>query len=194
MAILIAGFGNLLLGDDGFGVEVIKNLNSTALPSHVQTIDVGIGGMEMVLRLKNGFDEMIVVDAVRRGKAPGTLYVFSPSEQELDLGTDQTLNPHVAEPTAAMRMAKKLGILPPKVTVVGCEPESCSLGPGLSISVTAAAGQAAKTIRMLVDQARNANEARRQSPTSVLLPRVAWGRRKEGELEKTAQRRFEQEP
>jgi hydrogenase maturation protease len=152
MAVMIAGFGNLLLGDDGFGVEVIKKLTSTALPSHVQTIDVGIGGMEMVLRLKNGFDEIIVVDAARRGQAPGTLYVFSPKEEELNLDKNEAINPHVAEPAAALRMAKKLGILPQKITVVGCEPESCALGIGLSASVKAVLSEAVTTILELVDQ------------------------------------------
>lgn len=152
MPILIAGFGNLLLGDDGFGVEVVKNLASVGLPSHVQTVDVGIGGMEMLLQLKNGFEEIIVVDAVRRGQAPGTFYLFNPKEEELNLEKTETINPHVAEPVAAMRMAKQLGILPAKVTIVGCEPESCTLGIGLSAAVRATVNQAVAKILELIKQ------------------------------------------
>jgi hydrogenase maturation protease len=152
MGILIAGFGNLLLGDDGFGVEVIRSLTATSLPCHVQAIDVGISGMEMIFRLQEGIDEIIIVDVVRRGQVPGSIYVFTPTEQKESPEKNEVLNPHVAEPAAAMRMAKQLGILPPKVTVVGCEPESCALGIGLSASVRATVNQAVTTILELVDQ------------------------------------------
>ncbi len=76
---LIVGFGNVLLGDDGFGVEVVRRLAATDLPAHVHLLDVGIGGIHCVLQLMEGFDAIIVVDAVRHGEPPGTLYVFAPS-------------------------------------------------------------------------------------------------------------------
>ena len=91
--IAIAGFGNVLLGDDGFGVEVIKRLQTFPLPVHVEAFDIGIGGMELVLKLMDGFTEMIVVDAVRRGKAPGTLYLFPPSDADLHLRTERAYRP-----------------------------------------------------------------------------------------------------
>lgn len=155
MTTLIAGFGNVLLGDDGFGVHVIKRLAAMTLPNHVQTMDVGIGGMELVLRLKTGFDEVIVVDAVRRGETPGTLFVFAPNERELNRDRGKALNPHVAEPLAAMRMAKTLGVLPAAITVVGCEPENCSPGIGLSAAVSAAIDPSLNVIRKLVEQTRD---------------------------------------
>lgn len=152
MAILIAGFGNVLLGDDGFGVEVIKRLGKMALPGHTQTMDVGIGGMELVLRLKYGFEEVIIVDAVRRGQAPGTLYQFAPSAEELNQQNNEPLNPHVAEPLAALRMARKLGALPAVITVVGCEPQSCAPGIGLSLPVILAIDPSVKAISQLVNR------------------------------------------
>ena len=155
MKTLIAGFGNVLLGDDGFGVHVIKRLAAMTLPNHVQTMDVGIAGMELVLRLKIGFDEVIVIDAVRRGEAPGTLYVFAPSAADLSRDSNETLNPHVAEPLAAMRLAKTLDVLPAAITVVGCEPENCSPGIGLSVAVSAAIDPSLNVIRKLVEQTRN---------------------------------------
>jgi hydrogenase maturation protease len=82
---LIVGFGNVLLGDDGFGVEVIKRLAASDLPPHVETMDVGIAGMHFVLHLMDRFEAVIVVDAVKRGQPPGTLYVFTPSDTDLDL-------------------------------------------------------------------------------------------------------------
>jgi hydrogenase maturation protease len=157
--IAVAGFGNVLLGDDGFGVEVIKRLRMFPLPVQVETLDIGIGGMELVLKLMDGFNEMIVVDAVRRGRAPGTLYVFEPGARDLSFGLGERIDPHLAEPTSAMKMAKKLGILPEKVTVVGCEPESCALGLGLSRSMRVAVEDAVEKIRAIIGRTLNAPRA-----------------------------------
>ena len=76
--ILIAGFGNVLRGADGFGVEVVKRLACSALPPSVAILDVGIGGMHCILKLLEGFTEAIVVDAIKGHGAPGTLYIFPP--------------------------------------------------------------------------------------------------------------------
>jgi hydrogenase maturation protease len=154
--IAVAGFGNVLLGDDGFGVEVIKRLQSLKLPTRVECFDIGIGGMELVLKLMDGFNEMIVVDAVRRGNAPGTLYLFPPSEADLYFRPEERIDPHLAEPTGSMRMALKLGILPEKIVIVGCEPESCALGLGLSRPVRVAVEDAVEKIREMIGRTFNA--------------------------------------
>jgi hydrogenase maturation protease len=148
---LIAGFGNMLRGDDGFGVEVVNRLGASALPAHIQTMDVGIGGMHFVLRLMEGFEVVIVVDAVNHGQLPGTLYVFTPTEADLGLDSEEWLDPHFAEPARSLKFAKALGFLPGQVTVVGCEPESCHLGECLSLSVSVAVDCAVQIIRDMVD-------------------------------------------
>lgn len=148
--IVIAGFGNILLGDDGFGVEVVQRLQKLSLPFHVETFETGIAGMELVLKLMEGFDEMIVVDTVRCGKTPGTLVLFPPSVADLQLPTEERIDPHLAEPTSSMRMAMKLHILPKKIMVIGCEPESCVLGLGLSRPVRGAVDQAVEKICSLI--------------------------------------------
>ena len=155
--IAVAGFGNVLLGDDGFGVEVIKRLRNFPLPAEVETLDIGIGGLELVLKLMDGFNEMIVVDAVRRGNAPGTLYLFPPGEADLYCRPEERIDPHLAEPTGSMRMALKLGILPKKIVVVGCEPESCALRLGLSRPVRAAVEDAVEKIRDIIGRTLNNN-------------------------------------
>ena len=147
---LIAGFGNLLRGDDGFGVEVVNRLGASALPAHAQTMDVGIGGMHFVLRLMEGFEVVIVVDAVQHGQPPGTLYVFTPAEVDLGLDSGERIDPHFAEPARSLKFAKALGVLPGRVTVVGCEPESCHLGQCLSLPVSVAVDRAVQTIRDMV--------------------------------------------
>src|SRR5262245_36201085 len=149
MKTLIAGFGNVLLGDDGFGVHVIKHLAAMTLPNHVQTMDVGIAGMELVLRLKIGFDEVIVIDAVRRGEAPGTLYVFAPSPADLSRDSNEALRPLGAGPVAAIRQATTLDVLPEAISLVGCEPENCSPGNGLGAAVRAAVEQSLSVSREL---------------------------------------------
>jgi hydrogenase maturation protease len=147
---LIVGFGNVLLGDDGFGVEVVQRLAASKLPSHIETMDVGIGGMHFVLRLMEGFEALIVVDAVQRGQPPGTLYVFSPGADDLAIQSGERVDPHCAEPARSMKLAKALGFLPENVMVVGCEPATCHLGVGLTVAVDSAVQRAAEHIRELV--------------------------------------------
>jgi hydrogenase maturation protease len=74
MKTLIVGFGNVLRGDDGFGVEVVKRLACSALPPYVEILDVGIGGLHFILKLMEGFTEAIVVDVIKGHGTPGTLY------------------------------------------------------------------------------------------------------------------------
>jgi hydrogenase maturation protease len=76
--ILVAGIGNIFLGDDGFGVEVAGRLADADLPDGVKVVDYGIRGMHLAYDLANGYDTAILVDATPRGGAPGTIYVIEP--------------------------------------------------------------------------------------------------------------------
>ncbi|MFN2385553.1 MAG: hydrogenase maturation protease [Thermoanaerobaculia bacterium] len=144
---VVAGFGNLLLGDDGFGVEVVRRLAEDPLPPGAELLEVGIGGMELVFGLMNGCGRLVIVDAVRRGQPPGTLYVFHPSQADLAPASEPGIDPHFAEPTRAMKVARTLGYLPDDVTIVGCEPQSCELDLTLSPPVRAAVNEAAIRVR-----------------------------------------------
>lgn len=152
--VLVAGFGNLLLGDDGFGVAVVRRLAEESLPPGVEMMEVGTGGMELVFGLMGGCQRLIVVDAVRRGHPPGTISVFRPSDDDLASGPGQQIDPHFAEPTRAMTLAKRLGCLPEDVTIVGCEPETCELDLALSPRVHAAVGEAVSKVRAVLGEAR----------------------------------------
>jgi len=152
---IVAGFGNLLLGDDGFGVVVVRRLAEDPLPPGVELLEVGIGGMELVFGLMAGCGRLVIVDAVRRGHPPGTICVFHPSEADLAPGPDPGIDPHFAEPTRAMKVAKKLGYLPDDVTIVGCEPQRCDLDLTLSPPVRAAVDEAALRVREVL-QAQHA--------------------------------------
>lgn len=150
MRVLIAGFGNLLLGDDGFGPTVVRRLAAAQLPAHVETLEAGTGGLNLVIQLMQGFDKVIVVDAVQRGGVPGTLYEFEPSPADLSPKRNERLDPHTAEPASAMRLASQLKLLPAKVTVIGCEPSAVELSLSLSAPVEGAVERAAARIREMV--------------------------------------------
>ena len=147
---LVAGFGNTLLGDDGFGVAVVSRLAARALPPEVDVFDVGIGGMHFVLRLLEGFEQVVVVDAVRGGQPPGTLYIFTFETVESGVQDGAHLDPHVAEPARALHLARALGLLPARVIVVGCEPQSCQPGLCLTPAVHTAVNCAVERIQRMV--------------------------------------------
>ena len=126
--VLVVGVGNVLQGDDGFGVRVAQRLaERTDLPPGVTLLEVGIGGMSLVQELFDGYDALIVVDAVDRGGEPGTIYLLQaevpnlaemPFEQREDFLADM----HLATPARAFVMSKALGVLPPSVHILGCQP------------------------------------------------------------------------
>jgi hydrogenase maturation protease len=76
--ILVAGVGNIFLGDDGFGVEVALSLSKRQLPESVTVKDFGIRGFDLAYALLDPWDAVIIVDALPRGEAAGTLYVVEP--------------------------------------------------------------------------------------------------------------------
>src|SRR5215217_5103816 len=82
--VLVVGFGNVLNGDDGFGVAVLQRLvGYPDLPPGVTLLEVGIGGMSMIHALQDGYDALLLVDAVDRGGAPGTTYLLEPEVPNL---------------------------------------------------------------------------------------------------------------
>ena len=156
MRILIVGVGNILHGDDGFGVEVARQL--AARPQHpgVEVIETGIGGIALVQELQAGYDALIVLDAVDRGRPPGTVMVIEPdvidvtgmpSSQKHDLLADM----HLATPERALMVAQALGVLPDRRFLIGCQPDEIEvLRIGLSDIVSASVGVAvAETDRLV---------------------------------------------
>lgn len=155
--VLIAGMGNVLRRDDGFGVEVAKRLGQQKnLPAEVKVIEVGIGGIHLVHELMANYDVLIVVDAIERGSAPGTLYVLQAEVPNLqtwseDQRSDFLADMHYTTPSKAMILAKALHILPPQVFIVGCQPvEKDELGIGLSEPVERSAQETIQVIKRIV--------------------------------------------
>ncbi|MEA2319731.1 MAG: hydrogenase maturation protease, partial [Solirubrobacteraceae bacterium] len=119
--VLVAGIGNVFMGDDGFGVALADRLARRALPAGVEVVDFGIRGMDLAYAMHDGYDTVLFLDATPRGEAPGTLYVIEPDlGEELDgVGFDA----HGMDPLKVLALARTLGASAlPRVLVVGCEP------------------------------------------------------------------------
>ena len=159
-SILIAGIGNIFLGDDAFGVEVAQRLASRTLPERVKVTDFGIRGFDLAYALLDGSDVTILVDACPRGGAPGTLYTIEPDLSALDSPDVQqsSVDAHSMNPMNVIRLAKTMGGKLKKILLVGCEP--ATLGPeegqmGLSEPVAAMVDEAVETIESLVEKIRS---------------------------------------
>jgi hydrogenase maturation protease len=155
---LIAGVGNIFLGDDGFGVEVASRLADAGLPDWVRVADYGISGMHLAYDIAEGFETTVLVDASPRGEPPGTVFLM-----ELDVGRDQAadrgiplLDAHGMQPDVVFGMLDLLGADAGRVLLVGCEPASTEPGMGLSAPVAAAVDEA---VRMVHDLVRKAEAA-----------------------------------
>jgi len=149
--VLVAGIGNIFLGDDAFGVEVVKRLADSGVPPEVSVRDFGIRGLHLAYELLGGAYELtILVDASPRGEAPGTVYLIEP-----DLETCSAASPdaHSMTPDAVFAMLRALGGVPSRVLIVACEPACVAEGIGLSEPVQAAVNEAVKLVRELMEPA-----------------------------------------
>jgi hydrogenase maturation protease len=154
--ILVAGVGNIFLGDDGFGVEVVRRLAQRDLPDGVEVRDFGIRGMDLAYALQENHDLVVFVDAVPGGEEPGTVYLIEP---EIEDDGVVSLDTHGMDPVKVIKLARALGAKPARTLVVGCEPEAVISGEDydemvmeLSEPVRAAVDEAVKLIESLVEE------------------------------------------
>jgi hydrogenase maturation protease len=152
--ILVAGIGNIFLGDDAFGVEVVRRMASLKLPESVRVSDFGIRGFDLAYALQDGYETTILVDACPHGETPGTLSVIEPDLKGLDDPEARaTVEAHAMNPMNVLRMARAMNIDLKNVLLVGCEPET--LGGeegqmGLSAPVEAAVDHAIKLVESII--------------------------------------------
>ncbi len=158
MKILVAGMGNILRGDDGFGIRVVEELKKNHhLPEAVDIYEAGIGGIALVQELMNGYDALVVVDAVEKGAAAGTVFVLEPVEHLTAISDanlhESMVDMHYANPSKVLLMAKALNVCPPKVFLVGCQPEYVDDAiEGLRPPVERAVPPAVKEVLSLIDK------------------------------------------
>lgn len=153
--ILVAGIGNIFLGDDAFGVEVAQRLIQRPMPEGVRVEDFGIRGFDLTYALMEDYDAVLLIDAAPRGGQPGTLYVIEPDtgESSGQQGQEMSVETHGMNPMKVLQMVKAMGGQPRRVLIVGCEPST--LGPeegqiGLSEAVQSAVNRAVDLVETLI--------------------------------------------
>jgi hydrogenase maturation protease len=174
---LIAGIGNIFLGDDGFGPEVARRLAAQALPGWVRVADYGISGMHLAYDLADGYDTAILIDAAPRGGQPGTVTLLAPTppprpmldvaaEHRRDLtaasgplSASRLFDAHGMQPDVVLGVLDMLGAGKTRILVVGCEPASVDYGMELSEPVASAVGEAVRVVLDLVAEAARGRQA-----------------------------------
>ncbi len=155
--VLVAGIGNIFLGDDAFGVEVAQRLLQQPWPADVRVVDFGIRGFDLAYAILDGPEWSILVDATPRGGSPGTLYVIEPDLDDPGGEAGAAMNAHGMDPVTVLHLVRTLGGRPQRLLVVGCEP--ATFGPedegvmGLSPAVAAAIEPAMRLVESLVAEA-----------------------------------------
>ena len=152
--VLVAGIGNIFLGDDGFGVEVVRRLAARWLPEGVEVADIGVRGLHLAYQLLEGYDVLIAVDTISRGNAPGTIYVLEPDVDEAGATPDA----HAIDLAQVFAMVRTLGGQLGRVLVVGCEPAELSEQMGLSPPVERAVEPTVQRIRELAGGMQNGTQ------------------------------------
>jgi len=153
--ILVAGIGNIFMGDDAFGVEVTKRLAQRPQPDHVKIQDFGIRGIDLAFALLDGYSEVILVDAAARGHPPGTVTIVEPdAPAKAPLAPEDLLiSGHGLDPAKVLQLAGALGGGCRRVLLVACEPMDCGGedgSMGLSPEVAAAVAPAVAAVEKLI--------------------------------------------
>jgi hydrogenase maturation protease len=153
--ILVAGIGNIFLGDDAFGVEVVKRLAMHEFPAGVRVVDFGIRGFDLAYALQDGYEATILVDAYPHGQPPGTVSLVEPDLSKLDEPQQGMVEAHGMDPLNVLRMASAMNGGLKKILLVGCEPATFGGEEGrmgLSETVEAAVDEAARLVASVVDR------------------------------------------
>jgi len=144
--VLVAGIGNIFLGDDGFGVEVVRRLADEPLGADVDIADFGIRGVHLAFEMASGkYTKVILVDAASRGEPPGTLYAIEPE----DADGEPVVDAHSLTPAAVLAWVRRIGGGCGRVILVGCEPATVEESIGLSLPVRSALDGAVRMVREL---------------------------------------------
>lgn len=146
--ILVAGIGNIFLGDDGFGPEVIRHVPHRPTDPRVALVDYGIRGMHLAYDLLDGCEALVLIDAIPSQGSPGTVHVFEADHESLS--TAAGLDAHAMDPGAVFASLNALGGTPPYTVVIGCEAANVDEGIGLSPAVAAAVPEAVRALEDVI--------------------------------------------
>jgi hydrogenase maturation protease len=150
--ILVAGLGNIFLGDDAFGVEVARRLAAMPLPRTVRVLDAGIRSVHLAYDLADGgYETAILIDLVSKGGEPGTVYVLEPDDDGGALAMPAPPDGHALQPAQILALVRRLGGRACRVVIVGCEPSRVDEVAGLSPVVEAAVNRAVPLVLDLIE-------------------------------------------
>ncbi|WP_405014755.1 hydrogenase maturation protease [Kitasatospora sp. NBC_01539] len=170
--VLVAGVGNIFLGDDGFGVETVRRLAERPLPDGVEVVDFGVRGVHLAYQLLDGYRVLVLVDATERGGEPGTVYLIEADHEPAETPTGApAVDGHRMGPDAVLALLGALaagtgGRPPERVLVVGCEPAALDEGMSLSAPVAQAVDPAVELVLRVIEENRKPGERadRKASP------------------------------
>jgi hydrogenase maturation protease len=150
--VLVAGVGNIFLGDDGFGVEVVRRLHAQPMPDGVKLVDFGIRGVHLAYELLDGYDTLVLIDAAPHGQQPGTVSLLEPNLAALPDSPARigVVDAHGMEPTSVFSLLASLDQVPARTLIVACEPADTGDGIGLSEPVATAVDPAVEMVRNLL--------------------------------------------
>jgi hydrogenase maturation protease len=172
--VLVAGIGNIFLGDDAWGVEVIKRFSGEEVPAGVHVEDFGIRGVHLAYEILNGYDTVILVDAAPHDEEPGTVYVMEIDAKATAATSDGfgetgagIMDAHRMDPASVVALVGGLGGEVGRLLLVGCEPQSVEEGAELSPPVLAAIDKAVITLRELIEEDADAAQGAASIPENV---------------------------
>ncbi|MDG4826331.1 hydrogenase maturation protease [Asanoa sp. WMMD1127] len=147
-AVLVAGIGNVFLGDDGFGPAVARHLVERGdLPDQVRVVDYGVRGLHLAYDLLDGVAALVLVDALPGDDPPGTVTVLEVGPSDVPVaGVDA----HAMDPATVLATLRRLGGTLPPTYVVGCRPATLDEGMGLHPAVAAAVPEAVAAVDVLL--------------------------------------------
>jgi hydrogenase maturation protease len=138
------GVGNMLRKDDGYGAAVLCEIEKDALPEQVELLDAGTSIVDLMEEL-NGRRKVVVIDAVRGGQKPGTLFRFSPEDVASEAVPADSL--HQVGLLETLKLAELVDCRPEQVVIIGTQPQDTDLGVGLTDAVKAVVPRAAEMVR-----------------------------------------------
>lgn len=145
-SVLILGVGNILLSDEGVGVRIVDAMKGIELPDNVELFDGGTASVDLLDNLANR-DKVIIIDAVKGGNEPGTLYRFTPDDVTIQRQNLTSL--HQVGLLETLTMAEYLGCPPQEVVIFGIEPKKVGWGLELSPEV---AGMVPRVIELVLSE------------------------------------------
>lgn len=145
MTTLVIGIGNRDRGDDGFGPAVVEALQRLGLLD----VDTASVAEDLVAHFDRwpDYEQVVLVDAVQSGHAPGTVHRFDATAAPLPATFGKAVSTHAVGVSTAIELARQLGRMPKLLMVIGVEAAHLDVGQGLSPETRRALGAVVDEIR-----------------------------------------------